>query len=258
MLFRNRRDEKAEWQMTLKKIGCFTFLLFFSIQGYSRLAFSAEYRIGGVNPDALLCRPEGKGPFPAVVHNHGVGVDIQGYQKAVKRGYNLPAICKELATDGFLTFVPIRQGGSGLRTLPSHKAQVLEAIDYVKSLPDVDPSRVAVTGNSRGGLLTLMVGVEHPDLKALVIMAPAEIGRNFSNALSQISSLNAPVLLLVEKNDEPEFQNNFDALDRILREHKKEMKSIRYDRGGGHNLFHSAGYYLEDIKAFLREKLGGK
>jgi dienelactone hydrolase len=234
------------------------FLLSFAIQGYGGLAFSADYRIGGVNPEALLCRPEGKGPFPAVVHNHGVGVDTVGYQKALKRGYDLPAICKELSVDGFLTFVPIRQGGPGLRNLLPHKAQVLEAIDYVKRLPDVDPSRIALTGNSRGGLLTLMVGVEQPDLKALVIMAPAEIGRNFSNALSQISSLNAPVLLLVEKSDEPEFQNNFDTLDRVLRENKKEGKSIRYDRGGGHRLFHSAGYYLQDVKGFLHEKLGGK
>ena len=230
----------------------------FAIQAYGGLAFSADYRIGGMNPEALLCRPEGKGPFPTVVHNHGVGVDTVGYQKALKRGYNLPAICNELSVDGFLTFVPIRQGGPGLRNLPPHKAQVLEAIDYVKRLPDVDPSRIALTGNSRGGLLTLMVGVEQPDLKALVIMAPAEIGRNFSNALSQISSLNAPVLLLVEKSDEPEFQNNFDTLDRVLRENKKEVKSIRYDRGGGHNLFHGAGYYLQDVKVFLHEKLGGK
>jgi dienelactone hydrolase len=244
--------------MMLRKFRDLSFLLFLAIHGYGDLAFSADYRIGGVNPEALLCRPEGKGPFPAVVHNHGVGVDTVGYQKAVRRGYDLPGICQELAAGGFLTFVPLRQGGPGLRNLPPHKAQVLEAIDYVKRLPDVDPSRIALTGNSRGGLLTLMVGVEQSDLKALVIMAPAEIGRNFSNALSQVSSLNAPVLLLVEKGDEPEFQNNFDALDRVLRENKKEFKSIRYDQGGGHNLFHTAGYYLQDIKVFLHEKLTGK
>jgi dienelactone hydrolase len=249
---------KVERQMTQRKFRYLIFLLSFAIQGYGDVVFSADYRIGGMNPEALLCRPEGKGPFPAVIHNHGVGVDTLGYQKALKRGYNLPAICKELSADGFLTFVPIRQGGPGLRNLPPHKAQVLEAIDYVKNLPDVDPSRIALTGNSRGGLLTLMVGVEQPDLKALVIMAPAEIGRNFSNALSQISSLNAPVLLLVEKSDEPELQNNFDALDRVLREHNKDVKSIRYDRGGGHNLFHSAGYYLQDVKGFLREKLSAR
>jgi dienelactone hydrolase len=243
--------------MMPREFRCLVFFLLLTIQAYGVVVFAAEYRIGGANPEALLCRPEGKGPFPAVVHNHGVGVDTVGYQKALRRGYNLPAICKELAAAGFLTFVPIRQGGPGLRNLPPHKAQVLEAIDYVKHLPDVDPSRIALIGNSRGALLTLMVGVEEPDLKALVIMAPAEIGRNFSNALSQISSLNAPVLLLVEASDTPEFQNNFDTLDRVLREHKKDVKSIRYDRGGGHNLFHGGGYYLEDVKAFLQDKLSG-
>jgi hypothetical protein len=65
-------------------------------------------------------------------------------------------------------------------------------------------------------------------------------------------------LLLIEASDEPELQNNFDNLDRVLREHQKEVKSIRYNRGGGHNLFHTAGYYLEDVKAFLHEKLDTK
>jgi len=235
-----------------------TFFVLFSIYGCGGVISSGNYRIGGWNPDALLCRPEGKGPFPAIVHNHGVGVDIQGYQKAVARGYDLPAICKELAAGGFITFIPIRRGGPGPLTVQSHKAQVLQAIDYVKSLPDVDPSRVAVAGNSRGALLTLMVGVEQKGLKALVIMALAAVGPNLSTTLPRVSSLDAPVLLLIEAGDTAEHQNIFDALDRVLREHKKEVKSIRYNRGGGHNLFHGAGYYLEDIKAFLREKLDGQ
>lgn len=245
-------------KMALKKFRYLIFLLLVSIQGCGDLAFSAEYRIGGVNPEALLCRPEGKGPFPAVVHNHGVGVDINGYQKAVRRGYDLPGICKELAAGGFLAFVPIRQGGPGLLTLPSHKAQVLEAIDYVQKLPDVDPSRVAVMGNSRGALLTLMLGVEQKGLKALVIMALASVGPNLSATLPRVSSIDAPVLLLIEASDTAEHQKIFEDLDRLLREHKKEVKSIRYDRGGGHNLFHKAGYYLQDVNAFLREKLGAE
>jgi putative addiction module component (TIGR02574 family) len=95
-------------------------------------------------------------------------------------------------------------------------------------------------GNSRGALLTLMVGVEQKGLKALVIMAPAEIGRYFSTTLSEVPSLDAPILLLVEASDESGIQNNFDTLDRILREHKKEARSICYKRGGGHNLFHTS------------------
>jgi len=242
--------------MTLKKIRHAILLLLVSIQGCGEVISSGDYRIGGWNPDALLCRPEGKGPFPAIVHNHGVGVDIQGYEKAVARGYNLPAICKELAAGGFVTFIPIRRGGPGPLTVASHKAQVIQAINHVKSLPDVDPSRVAVSGNSRGALLTLMAGIEEKGVKALVVMALAAVGTNLAATLPRIPVLEAPVLLLIEKSDTAEHQKIFDELDRLLRDHKKEVKSIRYDRGGGHELFHGAGYYLEDIKAFLHEKLG--
>jgi len=221
-------------------------------------AYAAEYRIGGVNPEAILCRPEGNGPFPAVLHNHGVGIDTSGYARSVRRGYDLPGICKALAHAGFLTFIPVRQGGPGSHMMPSHKSQVLQAIDYVKGLPDVDPSRVAVTGNSRGAILTLMVASERRDLKALVVMAPADVGSYFSRTLPEVPSIDAPVLILVEAGDKAEIQDNFDALDRALKQHKKEVKSIRYTRGGGHNLFHTTGYYLEDVKSFLREKLDGK
>lgn len=244
--------------MALKTIRYAAFFLFVSIQGCGGVVSSGGYRVGGWNPDALLCRPEGEGPFPAIVHNHGVGVDIQGYEKAVARGYNLPAICKELAAGGFVTFIPIRRGGPGPLTLPSHKAQVIQAINHVKSLPDVDPSRIAVAGNSRSALLTLMVGVEEKGVKALVIMALAAVGSNLSATLPRVSSIDAPVLLLIEAGDTAEHQEIFDTVDRLLREHKKEVKSIRYNRGGGHELFHGAGYYLEDIKAFLHEKLGAK
>jgi len=83
--------------MTLREFCYLIVLLSFAIQGYGDVVFSADYRIGGMNPEALLCRPEGKGPFPAVIHNHGVGVDTLGYQKAFTRGYNLPAICKAVS-----------------------------------------------------------------------------------------------------------------------------------------------------------------
>ena len=242
----------------LKSFRCLLVAMLLALQGSAATVWSADYRIGGGNPEALLCQPQGKGPFPAVVHNHGVGVDIQGYQKAVRRGYDLPGICKELAAAGFLVFIPIRHGGSGLRNIPPHKDQVLEAIDYVKRLPEVDPSRIALMGNSRGALLTLMVGVEQKGLKALIIMAVPEIGKNLAKAMSDIAALEAPVLLLVEAGDEPEFQKNFDALDQALRANNKEVKSTRYDRGGGHNLFHSVGYYMTDVKAFLKDKLSVK
>ncbi|MBI2357525.1 MAG: dienelactone hydrolase family protein [Deltaproteobacteria bacterium] len=219
-----------------------------------RQGFLVSRPDGGSN--VPFCRPAGKGPFPTVIYNHGLIVDRWGIGGAARRGYNLEGICNTLASDGYLTFTPIRQSGEG--NIPGHKEEVSHAIDYIRTLPDVDPFRIALMGFSRGGLLTLMVGVGRSDLKALAILAPAPGGRgDFAKAVTLVPSLSAPVLLMVEASDGSDILENFNMLDQALRERGKEARSILYDRGGGHQLFYDVGYYWNDIRAFLRDKLGG-
>jgi dienelactone hydrolase len=122
-------------------------LLFFALQACAE-ASPVSYQFGGENRQALICRPEGKGPFPAVVYNHGRIVDMEGIAGASERGYDLDGICRSLAKGGFLALAPIRDRGRG--NIPGHKNEVSRAVDYVKILPDVDPSRVALMGFSRG------------------------------------------------------------------------------------------------------------
>ncbi|MBI4488494.1 MAG: dienelactone hydrolase family protein [Deltaproteobacteria bacterium] len=230
-------------------------LLMLVTQGCGAVVSTLSYRIGGTDGQALVCIPEGKGPFPAVVYNHGIIVDNVGYQRAAQRGYNLNGICQALAADGFLAFAPLRKSGKG--DIPRHKQEVLQALDYVKRLPEADPSRIALMGFSRGGLLTLMVGVERKDLKALLVLAPAPGEGHFAETVKHTASINAPVLLLVEAGDDAQILENFDMLERALKSLRKELRSIRYTRGGGHQLFWNVGYYWDDVRAFLREKLGG-
>lgn len=231
-------------------------LFLFLAQGFGTAASTVSYRIGEVEGQALICRPEGKGPFPTVIYNHGLIVDNVGYQRAARRGYDLSGICHALAADGFLAFAPLRQSGKG--NIPRHKEEVSQAVDYVKSLPEVDPSRIALMGFSRGGLLTLMVGVERNDLRALLIVAPAPGGRgDFAKAVGRAASLNTPVLLLVEAGDGTDILENFNILEHALKSHGKDHRSIRYTRGGGHRLFYDVGYYWDDVRSFLLEKLGG-
>jgi len=232
-------------------------LLFLLIQAYTAIASTmVTYRVGGAEGQALLCRPEGKGPFPIVVYNHALIVDNAGYQRAAKQGYNLAGICQALAADGFLAFAPIR--ASGQRNITSHKEEATRAVDYAKSLADGDPSRMALMGFSRGGLLTLMVGVERSDLKALLILAPAPGGKgDFEKAVERAPAISAPVLLLAEAGDEKGILRNFHMLDQVLKAHAKELRSVLYNRGGGHRLFYDVNYYWDDVRTFLREKLGG-
>lgn len=115
-------------------------------------------------------------------------------------------------------------------------------------------------GHSRGGLLTLMAGLERSDLKALVIAAPADIRPYFSQSVARLASLDPPVLLLVEISDERGRLPAANFLDDALKKNRKEVRSIRYDRGGGHHLFTTKAaafdwYWWDDLRAFLREKL---
>ncbi len=208
-----------------------------------------NYQFEEIKGQALICIPDGKGSFPAVVYNHGKIVDILGYKEAIKRGYDLKGICQTLANDGFLAFIPIRSSGKG--NIPGHKKEVSHAVDYIKNHPKVDPSKIALMGFSRGGLLTLMVGVERNDLQALIILAPAPGRGHFAEAVQHVSKINVPVLLLVETGDSPIIIKDYEMLEQALRKHKKEVQAIRYNRGGGHRLFWSVGYYWKDVRAFL-------
>ena len=207
----------------------------------------------GAGSQALVCQPRGGGPFPAVVYNHGRIVDLVGYMEALKRGYDMDGICKTLADDGYLAFMPIRTSGRG--NIPGHKEEVARALEHVKTRLDVDPSRIALMGLSRGGLLTLMVGIERNDLKALIILAPAPGRGHFKMAVQRVHSLIHPVLLLVEAEDDARILENFEMLGQALKKHVKKAQIIRYNRGGGHRLFSKVDYYWKNVRAFLRETI---
>jgi dienelactone hydrolase len=166
-------------------------------------------------------------------------------------------MCEALAAEGVLAFIPVREIERGLRPgdIPYNQADLSRSVDYVKGLPNVDPSRVALMGHSRGGLLTLMVGLERKDLKALIITAPADIRPYFQQSVARMSQLKVPVLLLVEEGDEMGSLEAVNLLDRALNNQGKEARTIRYNRGGGHYLFVRKGYWWGDLRAFLREKL---
>ncbi len=215
-----------------------------------------NYITSGEQANALLCRPEGKGPFAAVIWSHGRQQRRRNPQKRRQIISGWRRMCEALASEDVLAFIPIREIEHDLRpsNIPYNQAQLSWAIDYVKGLPDVDSSRVALMGQSRGGLLTLMAGVKRKDLKALIITAPSDTSPYFSQSVARVSGVNVPVLLLVEEGDLGSL-GAVNFLDQALRNHGKEVRTIRYNRGGGHFLFLRKDYWWDDLRAFLRENL---
>jgi dienelactone hydrolase len=208
---------------------------------------------GAATGRALVCRPDGPGPFPLVLFNHGLVVDKMGYAGAARRGYSLKAMCEGLADEGWLGFFPVRESGRG--NIPGHLAEVENALDAAKARPDVDPRRVAIVGFSRGGLLALMLAVERADFQALALIAPAPGRDQFARAAARARAIAAPVLVMVEASDSGPILDDVRVIEAALRAAGNPAEVIRYDRGGGHRLFWGVDYYWPDLVAFLRRHL---
>jgi dienelactone hydrolase len=208
---------------------------------------------------ALVCAPKGPPPFAAVVFNHGSIVDMLGWPGATQRRYRLDRVCEALAAEGYFVFAPIRENsarGRGFHDYEdAYREIVLQAIDHVKALARVDSSRIALAGFSMGGLVSFKVALERSDLRAVALLAPA-FGRGLlDEAAKSAERISAPVLVMVEQSDGAPILRGVGILEQALGLHGKPLRLVRYDRGGGHELFYDVGYWWDDLKAFLHEHL---
>ena len=156
-----------------------------------------------------LYRPKGAGPFPAVVCPHGHWE--QGRLANDDRG-SVPGRCITLARMGAVVFsydmigyIDSMQykhnwGGQreklwGYHPFAAQLWSSIRAVDFVQSLPDVDPERVGCTGASGGGTQTFALYAVDPRVK---VSAPV----NMISSTMQGGCLceNAPILRLEASN----------------------------------------------------------
>jgi dienelactone hydrolase len=124
---------------------------------------------------AYYARPEGKGPFPGIVLVHGGGGTAfpEWALHWAKRGYVAIAMDltvrspKGLLADGGpdpndSTFRPFTEFEARELWTYHAVADVILANSLLRSLPEVDRNRIALTGISWGGYLTCIVaGIDH-------------------------------------------------------------------------------------------------
>jgi dienelactone hydrolase len=162
----------------------------------------------------FLYVPEGKGPFPAVLWNHG-SEKRPGWQPELASFYN---------SHGFVFFLPHRRGqgrspgpyimdeihADGDPTVAVQAQQtanedVVAAMQWLKTRPEVDTSRIVVSGCSFGGIQTLLAAEKGLGARAFVAFAPA--AQSWGNgALDQmlvyaVEHSKGPVFILQAKND---------------------------------------------------------
>ena len=118
--------------------------------------------------------PNGNGPFPVVIVNHG-HIPPERYWIGQDSGI----FGDPLAAHGFISIAPNYVGyeGSGtgepgLTTNEQIAVTDMDLIASLSSLPQADPNRVAVIGHSQGGGVSQILMVTDPRIKAVVLHAP--------------------------------------------------------------------------------------
>ena len=248
---------------------------------------------GPVTLRALLWRPPGRGPFPAVLLNHGSGrtredlerlgpyerqADVLGpvfarhgyvFLYLLRRGVGLSAAQGANAEDLMKTELaahgPDARNALQLRLLEgTQMSDALSGLAFLRALPEVDASNIAVVGHSFGGSLTLLLAEREPALRAVVVFSCSGYSWDRSpqlraRLLAAVSRTAAPIFFLHAANDYSVTSGT--ALDAHLRQLGKPHRLKIYPPVGhtaeeGHGfLYLSVTTWEPDVFAFLDQRM---
>lgn len=152
-----------------------------------------------------VSKPDGAGPFPAIVVMHdcsGLGPRSSGApgrwaSTLVARGYVI-VMPDSFSTRGFADGVCTDASRGRLEVSPARRVQdAFDALGYAQRLPYIDPRRIGILGGSHGGTTTVAtLGQGASGFKAGVALYPR------CSAAAQLYSPSAPLLILIGELDD--------------------------------------------------------
>ena len=153
-----------------------------------------RYRSGEVIVSGVLLRPEGKGPFPGIVLNHGYiepSVYVTGQGLAREQDALARAGFVVLHTDyrGHAASGPV--GPLERESRLGYTRDAVNAVDALRKLPYVDDQRLAMLGRSMGGGITMNALVAHPGLVDAAVVY-ASVSSRFLDNLRHFTRPNRP------------------------------------------------------------------
>jgi acetyl esterase/lipase len=192
------------------------------------------YRDGDFTMDGIFMKPAGKGPFPAVLISHGMGGNAQAFGGMKAR---------EMVQWGMVCIAPNythagTAGGDraqfGASAENIRRAQTCLAI--LRSMPEVDGTRLAAYGHSMGGFVTIGLAATAPaGLKAAAITGSGISPQDGYAAPSTAAAekIRVPFLMLHGGNDTTVRPEQSAALKQVLDKNKVPNDRLVAD-GQGH------------------------
>lgn len=180
----------------------------------------------GLTLVSYLYKPNGNGPFPGIIWNHGS-------EQHPDTSAEFDKIASVFVPAGYVVVDPVRRGqgesqGQYIDDQVVQEAQAhgkaagaqllvqlmegpqlddqLAGLAYLKNLPYVDKNRLAVVGCSYGGIQTLLGAERGAGYKAAIAMSPGAESWNGNKPLEDrliraVSGINIPVLIIHPAKD---------------------------------------------------------
>jgi len=248
---------------------------------------------GSATLHAVLWRPQGRGPFPAILLNHGSGRTREDLERLGPYEQNAEKLGPVFARHGYVFLYLFRRGvglsndqganavdlmnsesaAHGLEARNALQLQLLDnremgdalsALKFLRALPYVDAKDVALVGHSFGGSLTVLMAEREPNLQAVVVFSGA--GYSFDRSpelrarlLAAVDHISAPVFFIHAENDYSLSSGKvLDARrEQIGKPHRlKIYPPIGHTVDDGHDFLHlGVNIWEPDVFAFLDENM---
>jgi dipeptidyl aminopeptidase/acylaminoacyl peptidase len=182
-----------------------------------------SFQRGDLTLRGFIYKPAGKGPFPAVLYNHGSNQKLG----------NCAPLAQFWTTNGFVFFFPHRSGHglspgewivdaqqkfraaekdrdvSRKHDIELHERANLDveaALAWLKQQSFVDTNKIVMSGISYGGIQTVLASEKELGVKAYVPFAPAAMSWQGNPLLRErllqaVKKAKAPMFLLQAQND---------------------------------------------------------
>jgi carboxymethylenebutenolidase len=184
---------------------------------------------------ALLFRPRGSGPFPAILLNHGSGRTPEELKRLGPYERNAEKLGPLFVRHGYVFLYLFRRGvgpsaDQGISAVnlmnqefASHGQEArnalqlgllegremidaLAALGFLRALPEVSRNKVGVIGHSLGGSLTILMAEREADLRAVVVFSASGYSFDRSSELRErllaaLTRITEPVFFIHAEND---------------------------------------------------------
>jgi carboxymethylenebutenolidase len=248
---------------------------------------------GPVALHALVWRPRGSGPFPAILLNHGSGRSPELLERLGPYERNAETLGPVFSRHGFVFLYLFRhgvgpssdQGANAFDLMNKESAEhgpearntlqlrllenrdmddALSGLKFLRALPYVDARNIALVGHSFGGSLTVLLAEREPNLRAVVVFSGAGYSFDRSPALrarllTAIDRIAAPVFFIHAANDYSLSSGKvLDARrEQIGKPHRlKIYPPIGQTVDDGHDFLHlGVNIWEPDVFAFLDENM---